>query len=71
MDTKELAAKVVDELMLARDGKPVTRLVLMRGSREYDTQDEQDMGGLCRTAAIDRVAAVLAREQPNANYPDR
>jgi hypothetical protein len=66
MGPKELAAAVVDELMLARDGKPVTRLVLMRGLREYDTKDEQNMGGLCRAAAIDRVCAVLQNAQPNS-----
>lgn len=62
-----LARRIVDHLMTVYDGKEKpckrgTRLAIMRSLGKVNTfaGPEENLGGLCRDAAIERVVEVLA-----------
>ncbi len=68
---RPLATRIVDHLMTIYDGKrkPIkrgTRLAIMRslGKPNTGTGPEENLGGLWKEPAIERVIEVLAGEKP-------
>jgi hypothetical protein len=55
-----LANQIVDALFCAA-GPEATRIALKRAAKghPWDTEREEDLGGLCRSAALERVQWAL------------
>lgn len=56
---RKIASNVAAALLTNGDGEKATRLVLMQKEHPFDA--ERDLGGLCRSALVDRIAEELSR----------